>query len=517
MIWFPSIPRVEVLAALTGTAPELPVVGVVVVADPELTLAGAVATQTTTPTTTTATIPTVRSWVARERRTKCPHDRASPAKGFQRVDRLIGRAGPRAAGHRSSLSFPRAGSEAASSDPAPRREERTVDAAGPHGRADGVRPRAVPPGPRQPRPATMHPARGDPAPEGHLVCAPLPTMSPATPPTAERPTTSTPAGPNAVEVVDLVKRYPRAPVDSLAGVSFEVANGEIFGFLGPNGAGKTTTIGILTTRIRPTRGRAQVGGVDVVRDPVGARRVLGVVPQQNNLDRSLTVRQNLLFHASYHGVPRLRRNRLADELLEQFGLADRPGGRPDDFSGGQIQRMMIARALMHAPAVLFLDEPSTGLDPAARLFLWEKVAELRDGGTTVVITTHDMDEAATLSDRVAIIDHGTLLALDTPGALVRSMPSDRTLDCAVEPASASEPASVADAIASLAYVRQVEPLEERAGGGWRFRVYVEGEAASFVAPVAEAIGSAGGRLSDVALGEPNLEDVFIHLTGRALR
>ena len=128
----------------------------------------------------------------------------------------------------------------------------------------------------------------------------------------------------------------------------------------------------------------------------GARRVLGVVPQQNNLDRSLSVRQNLLFHASYHGVPRAERTRLADALLEQFGLADRPDGRPDDFSGGQIQRMMIARALMHAPSVLFLDEPSTGLDPAARLFLWEKVAELKAAGTTVVITTHDMDEAATL-------------------------------------------------------------------------------------------------------------------------
>ena len=187
--------------------------------------------------------------------------------------------------------------------------------------------------------------------------------------------------PHAVEVADLVKRYPKAPVDSLAGVSFQVRRGEVFGFLGPNGAGKTTTIGILTTRIRPTRGRALVAGVDVVADPVGARRVLGVVPQQNNLDRSLSVRQNLLFHASYHGVPRAqRRTSWPTHLLEQFGLADRPDGRPDDFSGGQIQRMMIARALMHAPAVLFLDEPSTGLDPAARLFLWEKVAELQGGG-----------------------------------------------------------------------------------------------------------------------------------------
>jgi ABC-2 type transport system ATP-binding protein len=323
----------------------------------------------------------------------------------------------------------------------------------------------------------------------------------------------------AVEVADLVKRYPKAPKDSLAGVTFQVRQGEVFGFLGPNGAGKTTTIGILTTRIRPTGGRALVAGVDVVADPVGARRVLGVVPQQNNLDRSLSVRQNLLFHASYHGVPRAQRVRRADALLEQFGLGDRPGGRPDDFSGGQIQRMMIARALMHSPAVLFLDEPSTGLDPAARLFLWEKVSELKAAGTTVVITTHDMDEAATLSDRVAIIDHGTLLALDTPGALVRSMTGERTLDCTVEPGpgGVGVAGDLADVLSSLEGVTQAEALDDPAGNGWRFRIYVEGEAASFVAPVAQAVSAAGGRLTDARLGEPNLEDVFIHLTGRALR
>jgi ABC-2 type transport system ATP-binding protein len=326
-------------------------------------------------------------------------------------------------------------------------------------------------------------------------------------------------GPAAVEVADLAKRYPKAAVDSLAGVSFRVEPGEVFGFLGPNGAGKSTTIGILTTRIRPTRGRATVAGVDVVTDAVHARRVLGVVPQQNNLDRSLSVRQNLLFHASYHGVPADERVRRADSLLDQFGLSDRSDGRPDDFSGGQIQRMMIARSLMHGPSVLFLDEPSTGLDPAARLFLWEKVAELKASGITVVITTHDMEEAATLSDRVAIIDHGTLLALDTPEALVRGMAGERTLDCAVEPGDgpAADAGALVASIGALSGVRETEQLDDPAISGWRIRIHVEGEPASFVAPVAQAISAAGARLTDVRLGEPNLEDVFIHLTGRALR
>jgi ABC-2 type transport system ATP-binding protein len=164
-----------------------------------------------------------------------------------------------------------------------------------------------------------------------------------------------------MEVADLAERYPKANVDSLGGVSFRVEPGEVFGFLGPNGAGKSTTIGILTTRIGPIRGRASVAGVGVVADPVDARRVLGVIPQQNNLDRSLPVRQNLLFHASYHGVPADVRVRRADDLLDQFGLADRSDGRPDDFSVGQTQRMRIARALMHGPSVHFLDGIHSGL------------------------------------------------------------------------------------------------------------------------------------------------------------
>src|SRR2546422_3155060 len=241
----------------------------------------------------------------------------------------------------------------------------------------------------------------------------------------------------AVEVADLRKRYPKGKVEAVAGISFAVERGEVFGLLGPNGAGKTTTVCILTTRVRPTSGTARVGGVDVMADPVAARRLLAVVPQRNNLDRSLSVKQNLLFHAAYHGVPRAERRERARVLLGQFGLLERANEKPAMFSGGQSQRMMIARALMHAPEVLFLDEPSTGLDPAARLFVWDRVRELQAAGTTIVLTTHDMDEAAALADRVGIMDRGQLLALDTPQALVHQPPGEPTLDGSLNLAGAS--------------------------------------------------------------------------------
>ena len=164
----------------------------------------------------------------------------------------------------------------------------------------------------------------------------------------------------AVEVEGLVKRYPKAPVNAVDGVSFTVERGEVFGLLGPNGAGKTTTIGVLTTRVKLTAGTARVGGVDVARDPVGARRMLAVVPQRMNLDRSLSIRQNLIFHAAYHRIPTAERNRRADELLELFGLTDRGDDKPDFISGGQSQRIMIARAMMHTPRCCSSTSPAPG-------------------------------------------------------------------------------------------------------------------------------------------------------------
>jgi ABC-2 type transport system ATP-binding protein len=319
----------------------------------------------------------------------------------------------------------------------------------------------------------------------------------------------------AVEVVDLVKRYPGQPVNAVDGVTFRVAPGEVFGLLGPNGAGKTTTIGILTTRVRATAGHARVGGTDVAADPVAARRRLAVVPQRVNLDRSLSLRQNLLFHAAYFGVPRAVRARRADELLEQFGLADRADEGVDLFSGGQSQRLMIARALMHAPEVLFLDEPTTGLDPQARLFVWERLHELRAEGVSVVLTTQNMEEAARLADRVGIIDHGRLLVLDTPERLTASLPGRTTLEVGV--LDGGEPAPLVAALGALAGVERAEQVAPPPGGELRVRLSLSGEAAPLVAPVAALLDRRGARLSDVRIAAPSLEDVFLHLTGRGLR
>jgi ABC-2 type transport system ATP-binding protein len=322
----------------------------------------------------------------------------------------------------------------------------------------------------------------------------------------------------AVEVAELTKRYPKSPVNAVDGISFAVEPGEVFGLLGPNGAGKTTTVGMLTTRVRPTEGRATVGGVDVAADPVHARVQLAVVPQRSNLDRSISIRNNLIFHSAYHGVPAAEARSRADDLLEQFGLRERGDVKPDMFSGGQSQRVMIARALMHQPKVLFLDEPTTGLDPAARLFVWERLRELQQRGVTLILTTHDMHEAAELSDRVGIMDHGKLLALDTPDALTRALPGSTTVELTTTVPGDGAGEALIGSLASLDRVERAEPVDDGAADGdLRVRLYVSGEAPQLVAPAAAILSEHGLALSDVALGAPTLEDVFIHLTGRSLR
>ena len=344
-------------------------------------------------------------------------------------------------------------------------------------------------------------------------------------------------------VSELVKRYRRGAPAAVDELSFSVRSGEVFGLLGPNGAGKTTTVGVLTTRVRPTSGAATVCGVDVTSDAKRARQLLAVVPQRNNLDRSLNIRQNLLFHAAYHGVGRSERNRRADEILERMGLAKQATARVDFVSGGQAQRVMIARALMHRPRVMFLDEPSTGLDPQARLFVHERVAELHEDGVTVVLTTHDMDEAAKLCDRLGIVDHGKLLALDTPDALPRGLPGSTTLTVSVDLGDADGDA-VAAKLGDIEVVERVERINAAAGGGMppgmpagmpgmppgglppgggqaaganSFRLYTSAEPAVALPPVLTMLGDLGCGVRDLSIGTPSLEDVFIHLTGRELR
>jgi ABC-2 type transport system ATP-binding protein len=318
-----------------------------------------------------------------------------------------------------------------------------------------------------------------------------------------------------IAVEELTKRYPKSQVLAVDGVSFSVAAGEIFGLLGPNGAGKTTTVGVLTTRVRPSGGQAFVAGVDVVANPVEARRRLAVVPQRNNLDRGLSIRQNLLFHAAYHGVPAAIREARANELLEQFGLAERANDRVDMFSGGQSQRAMIARALMHSPKVLFLDEPSTGLDPAARLFVWDRIRELKAAGTSIMLTTHDMDEAATLADRVGIMDHGHILALDTPEALTRSLPGTSTLEIDVRTRQRDQLTDQLRALEGIERVEAVERTDDRDIS--RIRLYLSVAPAQMVADIALFVSKNDAELVEVRIGAPSLEDVFIALTGRGLR
>jgi ABC-2 type transport system ATP-binding protein len=209
---------------------------------------------------------------------------------------------------------------------------------------------------------------------------------------------------------------------ALAGLDLDIEEGTFFGLLGPNGAGKSTTIGILTTRVRPTGGTAIVANADVARQPVIVRQRIGVVPQRPNPDLSLSTLENLIFHAGYFGIPRKAATARAHGLMADLGLADKAQARVSHLSGGQQQRLMIARALMHEPRVLFLDEPTVGLDPQARLTIWDILRSLHADGRTIVMTTHDMNEADHLCERLAIIDHGRLLALDTPAALKASVP-----------------------------------------------------------------------------------------------
>lgn len=317
-----------------------------------------------------------------------------------------------------------------------------------------------------------------------------------------------------IAVEDLKKIYqPKArkgiEVKALDGISFEVARGEFFGLLGPNGAGKTTTIGILTTRVLPTGGVARIEGINVARDPVAVKRLIGVVPQVNNLDRSLTAREILLFHAEYFGISKAVREPQAEALLERFELSDRGDEKILGYSGGMVQRLKIARALMHDPAILFLDEPTTGLDPQSRRAMWDLLAELNSKGQTIFLTTHYMEEADQLCRRIAIIDYGKLLTLDSPAQLKRSVPGGYLIELQVrQPDGAA--ASFANALPSLPGVVEVKSDHDRV------RIYSD-RAEGLLANAMRLASEQGVMVTDAHVAEPSLENLFLHLTGRSLR
>jgi ABC-2 type transport system ATP-binding protein len=292
---------------------------------------------------------------------------------------------------------------------------------------------------------------------------------------------------------------------ALQGLKLEVRKGEFFGLLGPNGAGKTTTIGILTTRVRPTAGRAFVAGADVVKDEVLVKQRIGVVPQWPNPDRSLNVRENLVFHASYFGIGRSDAVARANELLRHLDIADRADSKVDKLSGGQQQRLMIARALIHEPEVLFLDEPTVGLDPQARLSLWGILRDLHSRGRTIVMTTHYMEEADRLCERIAIIDGGKLLAVDTPARLKSQAPGGTLVELTLD----GDPSATADAVRGIPGVLKVE------GQGSVLRVYSE-RGGEVIPLLIRASEQAGRTVRDIHLSPPSLETLFISLTGRKL-
>jgi ABC-2 type transport system ATP-binding protein len=266
-------------------------------------------------------------------------------------------------------------------------------------------------------------------------------------------------------------------------------------------------VGVVTTRVKATSGKAWVGDHEVWQEQAKVKRLIGVVPQRPNLDFSLTAREILIFHAAYFGIPPKEGCKRADELLEKFKLTDRAAQMVRGFSGGMMQRLSIARAMMHDPQVLFLDEPSAGLDPQTRILLWEIIREYNQLGKTVLLTTHNMEEADALCQRLAIVDHGRMIAQGTPGELKRSIPGGFVLRLQF----GKQTPDLLQRLQSLAGVREV-----RAADSVGADIYAD-RGGSLIPEIAALAVAAGAELSDVHISEPSLENVFLHHTGRSLR
>ncbi len=326
--------------------------------------------------------------------------------------------------------------------------------------------------------------------------------------TAPRAPDDTPDETSAIiRTSKLTKIYAGTDFKAVDELDLSIDHGEIFGLLGPNGAGKTTTAGMLTTRVIPTAGRAYIGAVDVIAHPALAKQMIGVVSQQNTLDRQLTVWENLYFHGRLFGVSAAESRRESDRLLSQFQLSKWAKASVYALSGGMAQRLMVARAIFHRPAVLFLDEPTAGLDPQSRLALWQILGELNRAGQTIMLLTHYMEEADQLCSRVAIIDHGKILALDTPAALKQTVGADTIVTVKADGDGEAIAAALRAGVPGVTRTRVID-------GGIELHVK---DADRIIPSVVSATESAGVRLVDLAVSEPTLENVFINLTGKELR
>src|SRR5919108_4830425 len=310
----------------------------------------------------------------------------------------------------------------------------------------------------------------------------------------------------AIRTEDLRKTYKssRGDVPAVRGIDLNVRSGEFFGLLGPNGAGKSTTIGMLTTLILPTGGRAWVAGMDVVADPVGVKRRIGVVTQNNTLDMQLTVAENLEFRSRFFGLRPREANRRAAQLIEAFGLGDRRKSIATDLSGGQARRLLIARALVHRPEVLFLDEPTAGLDPQTRVNLWDILRVLHDQGQTILLTTHYMEEAEALCEQIAVIDHGEVLASGTVDELKDGAGAETVITVRYD-----EP--VPDGMAEQAGLSGRLGVSKVEADGDYVRVFTR-EPDGVLGELVTAGSAAGLSVRDATQPKPSLETVFLTLT-----
>jgi len=311
---------------------------------------------------------------------------------------------------------------------------------------------------------------------------------------------------NILEVKELVKKY--GDFTAVKGISFDIKEGEIFSLLGPNGAGKTTTISMLSTLFAPTSGEATVGGHSISKEPMAVRNLIGVVPQELALYDDLSARENLVFWGQMYGLSGKILKTRVDEVLEQIGLADKARNRVKTYSGGMKRRVNIGVGLLHKPSLLFMDEPTVGIDPQSRRAILDSVKDLNRQGMTVLYTTHYMEEAEELSNRVGIIDHGELIALGTQAELTKQVGEMETLILHV--GENDDPEALAAAIRTLKMVRKADVTDHTV-------TVIVPEAEEALAPAVTKANELGIKIHSVDMREPNLEAVFLHMTGRALR